>query len=78
MTVMPDHGAEERFRKAFWKWFTRIVALLGLITGGLALHDYVTNDEYTIEQTVDPETMKRLKELNPGESINVEKGRPSE
>ena len=62
----------------FWIWFARIVALLGLITGGLALHDYVTTDEYTIEQTVDPETMKRLKELNPGESINVEKGRPSE
>ena len=66
------------FDSKFWKWFTAIATALGLITGGLALHDHFTKEEYTIEQSVDPETMKRLRELNPGETINVEKGRPSD
>lgn len=65
------------FESKFWSWFARMAMIVGLLTGGLALYDYVTTDEYTIEQSVDPETMKRLKELKPGESINVEKGRPS-
>lgn len=66
------------FKNKFWTWFARIAAIIGLITGGLALYDYVTTDEYTIEQTVDPEVMKRLRELGPGESITVEKGKPNE
>lgn len=60
-----------------WQWVTIIATLLGLITGGIALYDYTTKEEFTIEQSVDPETMKRLKELKPGETITVEKGRPS-
>jgi len=59
----------------FWLWFARVAAILGLLTGGLALYDYATTDEYTIEQTVDPETMEKLKELNPGGTIDVRKGR---
>jgi hypothetical protein len=62
----------------FWIWFARIATIIGLITGGLALYNYVTTDKYTIEQTVDPETMKKLRELGPGESIPVMKGRPSD
>ena len=62
----------------FWIWFARITAVIGLLTGGIAFYDYMTTEEYTIEQSVDPETMKRLKDLKPGEKINVEKGRPAE
>ena len=59
----------------FWIWFARIAATIGLITGGLALHDYVTTDKYSIEQTVSLEVMEKLNKLGPGETINVEKGR---
>ena len=65
------------FNSKFWRWFTAIATVLGLVTGGLALYDYATKEEFTIEQSVDPETMKRLKELSPGETIIIEKGRPS-
>ena len=64
-----------------WKTITVIVTIFGLL-GGIWLcytvYDHFTKEEYTIEQSVDPETMKRLRELKPGESINVEKGRPLE
>jgi len=60
----------------FWRWFVAIATVLGFVTGGLALYDYATKEEFTIEQSVDPETMKRLRELKPGESIDVRKGRP--
>lgn len=69
---------ETMLNSNFWKWFARISAIIGLITGSIAFYNYVTTDEYTIEQSVDPETMKRLKELGPGEKIIVEKGRPSD
>jgi len=70
--------ARKMTKGKFWLWFARIATVIGLITGGLALYDYLSEDQYTIEQSVDPETMKRLRELNPGETINVEKGRPSD
>lgn len=71
MTVIPDYEADKRFRRACWKWFTRIVAVIGLITGGLALHDYLTEDEYTIkyEQKLSPEAMESL-----GRGETIEKG----
>lgn len=66
-------------RSRVWKWLTIIVTFFGLV-GGVWLcyqiYDHFTKEEFTIEQSVDPETMKRLRELKPGESINVEKGRP--
>jgi hypothetical protein len=61
-----------------WKWITIIATLLGLITGMVALYATLTREEYTIEQMVDPETMKKLRELGPGESIPVMKGRPAD
>jgi hypothetical protein len=61
-----------------WQWITIIATVLGLITGSIALYDYATKEEFTIEQSVDPATMKRLRELKPGETINVEKGRPAD
>jgi hypothetical protein len=65
-------------RSKFWGWFVAIATILGFVTGGLAVYDYATREEFTIEQSVDPATMKRLKELKPGETINVEKGRPAD
>jgi len=67
----------------FWLWFTRIVAILGLLTGGLALYDYMTDNErdvviehgdgsMTIEQTVDPETLKKYRDGDG--TIRLEKG----
>jgi len=67
----------------FWLWFARIVALLGLLTGGLALHDYLTTNKrgvviehrdgsMTIEQTVDPETLERYRDGDG--TIRLEKG----
>ena len=61
-----------------WKWITIIATLLGLITGIVAIYTSVTREKFTVEQMVDPETMHRLKELGPGESIPVMKGRPAD
>jgi hypothetical protein len=61
-----------------WQWITIVATVLGLITGSIALYDYATKEEFTIEQSVAPETMKRLRELKPGESIDIRKGRPAD
>ena len=71
------------FENKFWRWFTAIATVLGLITGGLALHDYITTDKrdiaiehrdgsLTIEQTVDPETLKKYRDGDG--TIRLEKG----
>lgn len=49
------------FESKFWTWFARIATIIGLITGGLALYDYVTDDPYTIEyeQKLSPDAAER-------------------
>lgn len=66
--------------KKIWKTITIIVTLFGLLGGAWLLfqiYEHFTRDEFTIEQRVDPETMRRLRELHPGETITVEKGKPN-
>lgn len=71
MTVIPDYEADKRFRRAFWLWFARVATVIGLLAGGLALYDYLTEGQYTIkyEQKLSPEAMESL-----GRGETIEKG----
>lgn len=63
------------FNSNFWKWFARIATIIGLVTGGLALYDYVAEDEFIIEQRMSPEAMDDIrKRLDAGEEVILEKG----
>ena len=63
-----------KFTKA-WKVITIIATLIGLITGGMALYDHFTEDEFIIEQRMSPEAMDSIRErLDRGEEVILEKG----
>jgi len=67
--------ARKMTRGKFWLWFARIATVIGLLTGGLALHDYLTEDEFIIEQRMSPEAMDSIRErLDRGEEVILEKG----
>ena len=55
------------FDSKFWRWFTAIATVIGLIAGGLALYDYVTEDPYTI---------KYEQKLAPGQKATLDSGKP--
>ena len=63
-----------KFNKV-WKVITIIATLIGLVTGSIALYDYLTEDEFIIEQRMSPEAMDSIRErLDNGEEVILEKG----
>jgi len=52
-----------------WKIITIIATLIGLITGSIALYDYLTDDDYTI---------KYEQRLLPGQKATLDNGQPIE
>ena len=53
------------FNSKFWIWFARIATIIGLLTGGLALYDYLTDDPYVIEYE---------QRLAPGQKATLDSG----
>ena len=71
------------FEGSLWKWFVCIATIIGFIAGYLTLCDYIfpgkrpvaiemRDGSLTIEQTVDPETLKKHRESDG--TIKLEKG----
>ena len=52
-------------------WITIIGAILAIIVSGITIYDRLQKDDFSIEQRLDPDSMKALSE---GEEIVIEKG----
>ena len=75
MSVRPEYLKEAALRRKIWKWVTIIGTVLGLLTGGIALYEYLSEDEFIIEQRMSPEAMDSIRErLDRGEEVILEKG----
>ena len=59
----------EKKTNHIWKWITIVATVLGLITGSIALYDYLTEDEYTIRYE---------QRLSPGQKATLDNGQPVE
>lgn len=73
--------SEKILNSRFWNWVKIIGAILGVLTGILALVNYFTDNmimdavfkpTLTIEQTISPEALNKARESN--SPIRIEKG----